>query len=108
MPLDESYPGIQLTTARKAGDSLTVTALPPGAWQTYDIKVKAPEFDAAGKQTKGIVITVAFNGVKVQDAVEVKKVTGGAWGEPAKTGPVRLQFHGDPVRFRNIWLVEKK
>ena len=83
-------------------------ALPPGVWQTYDIDVKAPEFDAAGKQTKGIVITVLFNGVKVQDAVEVKKVSGGAWGEPAKTGPVRLQFHGNAVRFRNIWLVEEK
>ncbi len=83
-------------------------ALPPGAWQTYDIDVKAPEFDAAGKQTKGIVVTVLFNGVKVQDAVEVKNVSGGAWGAPAKTGPLRLQFHGNAVRFRNIWLVEEK
>ncbi len=81
--------------------------LPPGVWQTYDVDVKAPEFDAAGKQTKGIIITVLFNGVKVQDAVETKTVTGGAWGKPAKTGPVRLQYHGDPVRFRNIWLEEK-
>ena len=82
-------------------------ALPPGVWQTYDVDVKAPEFDAAGKQTKGIVISVLFNGVKVQDAVETKTVTGGAWGKPAKAGPVRLQYHGDPVRFRNIWLEEK-
>ncbi len=66
------------------------------------------EFDAAGKQTKGIVVTVLFNGVKVQDAVEVKNVSGGAWGAPAKTGPLRLQFHGNAVRFRNIWLVEEK
>ena len=45
------------------------------------------------------------NGVKVHDAVEVTKVTGGAWGQPAKTGPVRLQDHGNPTRFRNIWIV---
>ena len=55
-----------------------------------------------------MVITLLFNGVKVHDAVEVKTVTGGAWGKPAKTGPLRLQFHGDPVRFRNIWIVEEK
>ena len=83
-------------------------ALPPGVWQTYDIDFKAPEIDAAGKQTKGMVVTVIFNGVKVQDAVEVKHVSGGNWGEPAKTGPVRLQFHYNAVRFRNIWLVEEK
>ena len=82
--------------------------LPPGVWQTYDVTVKAPKFNAAGKQTKGIVITLFFNGVKVQDAVETKGVTGGAWGKPAPTGPLRLQFHGNPVRFRNIWLVEEK
>ena len=83
-------------------------ALPPGTWQTYDLDVEAPQFDAAGRQIKGMVITLLFNGVKVHDAVEVKTVTGGAWGKPAKTGPLRLQFHGDPVRFRNIWIVEEK
>ena len=39
--------------------------LPPGQWQTYDIDFKAPQFDADGKQTKGAVITVLDNGVKV-------------------------------------------
>ncbi|MGD0900846.1 MAG: DUF1080 domain-containing protein [Thermoguttaceae bacterium] len=82
-------------------------SLPPGQWQTYDIEFRAPEFDAADNQTKGAVITVVYNGVKIQDAVEVKGVTGGAWGKPAKTGPIRLQDHGNPMRFRNIWIVEK-
>ena len=65
----------------------------------------APRFDASGQQVKGAIITVLHNGVKVHDAVEVTKVTGGAWGQPAKTGPVRLQDHGNPTRFRNIWIV---
>jgi hypothetical protein len=91
--------------SQKAADQNV--SLPPGQWQTYDIDFKAPEFDAAGKQTKGAIITVVHNGVKVQDAVETKSTTGGANGAPAKTGAVRLQDHGgDPVRFRNIWLVE--
>ena len=67
-----------------------------------------PEFDAAGKQTKGALITVVWNGVKVLDAVETTKVCGGNWGPPGKTGPLRLQYHGNAVRFRNIWLVEEK
>ena len=79
--------------------------MPPGQWQTYDIDFTAPRFDASGKQVKGAIITVLHNGVKVHDAVEVKNVTGGAWGAPAKTGPVRLQDHGNPTRFRNIWIV---
>ncbi|MGA2259645.1 MAG: DUF1080 domain-containing protein, partial [Thermoguttaceae bacterium] len=57
-------------------------ALPPGQWQTYDIDFRAPEFNAAGKQTKGALITVVWNGVKVLDAVETKKVCGGNWGPP--------------------------
>ena len=82
--------------------------LPPGQWQTYDIDFRAPEFDAVGKQTKGALITVVWNGVKVLDAVETTKVCGGNWGPPGKTGPLRLQYHGNAVRFRNIWLVEEK
>jgi hypothetical protein len=84
------------------------SSLPPGQWQTYDVDFKAPQFDAAGKQTTGAVITILHNGVKVIDAFETKNVTGGASGAPAKTGPVRLQDHGNPMRFRNIWLVEEQ
>ncbi len=80
-------------------------SLPPGQWQTYDIDFTAPQFDDSGKQVKGAVITVLHNGVKIHDVVEVKKVTGGAWGAPGKTGPIRLQDHGNPTRFRNIWIV---
>jgi hypothetical protein len=83
------------------------SSLPPGQWQTYDIDFKAPQFGADGKQTRGALITVVQNGVKIQDAVETKNVTGGAWGNPAKTGPLRLQFHSNPMRFRNIWVVEE-
>ena len=84
-------------------------SLPPGQWQTFDVDLKAPRFDPVdGQQIKGATITVLLNGVKVQDAVEIMHVCSGALGLPGKTGALRLQDHNDPVRFRNIWLVEEK
>jgi hypothetical protein len=84
-------------------------ALPPGQWQTFDINFKAPQFDKANDaQVRGAIITVLMNGVKIHDAMAIGHVSGGAIGLPNKTGPLRLQDHGDPVRFRNMWLVEEK
>ena len=93
---------------QKAADVRTSRCRPASGRPTTSI-FKAPEFDAAGKQTKGAVITVVHNGVKVSGRGRDDEASrGGAWGPPAKTGPLRLQFHGNPVRFRNIWLVEEK
>ncbi len=84
-------------------------SLPPGRWQTYDIEFKAPRFDkTSGEQTRGALITVLLNGVKIQNAPEVVTGTSGDLGYPDKTGPIRLQDNADPVQFRNIWLVEEK
>lgn len=84
----------------------------PGEWQTYDIVFTAPRFDASGKlQTPGY-LTVLHNGVLIQNHSEIQGTT--AWHKPAEYAahppklPLGLQFHGNPVRFRNIWLVEKK
>ena len=82
---------------------------PPLQWQTYDIDYTAPRFDADGKKTKGAVITVKHNGVLVQDHFEVKGATRAApVKEGPEPGPIYLQDHGNPVMYRNIWLVEKK
>ncbi len=84
-------------------------ALPPGQWQTYDIDFQAPKIDAAGQQTRGAIISVLWNGVQIHKAVEVTRVTGGSMTRtPVAGGPIRLQYHGNPARFRNIWLVEAK
>jgi hypothetical protein len=93
----------------------------PGDWQVFDIRYRAPRRDEAGKITEKGVVTVWFNGRKVQD--------GTTFGEPrsvfhpfrhgttpylekirdrqraTSTGPVFLQDHGNPVQFRNVWVV---
>lgn len=82
---------------------------PPMSWQTYDIDFTAAQFDASGKKTRNARMTVRHNGIVVQDNVEVNHATTAA---PVKEGLeasyLHLQDHGHPVRYRNIWLVEKK
>jgi hypothetical protein len=80
--------------------------LPPGAWQTYDITFRGPVME--GKEVKKHPrITVVHNGVTVHDDVEIPHATGvaRARGDVAE-GPIMLQNHDSPARFRNIWLVE--
>lgn len=77
----------------------------PGEWQTYDIIFRAPKKDSSGKVLAGS-FTVIHNGVLVQDHVPVqgKATTAAEFKGDSPTGPLILQDHGNPVRFRNIWL----
>ena len=84
----------------------TNMCLPPLSWQTYDIELTAAAFDAAGKKTRNARLTVRHNGVLVHDDVEVGQKTGAGKPEGALALPTKLQNHGNPVRFRNIWLVD--
>lgn len=80
----------------------------PTVWQTYDIEFTAPVFKDGKKAEPGRV-TVLHNGVKIHDNVELTKdnTTAGLGGDPATPGPIMLQDHGNPVQFRNIWVVKK-
>jgi hypothetical protein len=93
----------------------------PGEWQVFDIRYRAPRRDGSGKVTENGTVTVWFNGKKVQDHA--------AFGEPKSpfhpfrygttpylervrdrqkktmTGPLFLQDHGNPVKFRNVWVL---
>ncbi len=82
--------------------------LPPLSWQTYDIDFQAPRYDATGKKTAHARVTVLHNGVKIHDDFEIGGTTGGGRKEEDAPGPIRLQQHGNPVVFRNIWVVEPK
>lgn len=81
---------------------------PPLSWQTYDIDFTAAKFDSAGNKTENARMTVLHNGVKIYDDIELPSHTpGGAPQEAPGVGPLKLQDHGNPVVFRNIWVVEK-
>ncbi|MGL5094454.1 MAG: 3-keto-disaccharide hydrolase, partial [Planctomycetia bacterium] len=82
---------------------------PPLRWQTYDVDYTAALYDADGKKTKNARMTVRHNGVLVHDDVELPMGTRAhPTPEGPAPGPIYLQNHGDPVRYRNIWVVEKK
>jgi hypothetical protein len=86
-----------------------IASLPPLRWQTYDITFHAAKVED-GKVTKAGTITIVHNGIKILDNQELP----GAPSNPAggrgvvPTGPLKLQDHGNTVKFRNIWVVELK
>jgi hypothetical protein len=80
---------------------------PPLSWQTYDVDFTAARFDAEGKMSERPIITVRHNGVLIHDKVVLPEK--GNIGKPTPAGgPLHLQAHGSPVRYRNIWVVEKQ
>jgi len=81
---------------------------PPGEWQTYDVVFHRPRFDASGSVTRKARMTLLHNGILVQDDAELTGPTAHKQRPPyaahADELPLMLQDHGNPVRFRNIWL----
>ena len=81
---------------------------PPGQWQTYDIEFTAARFNADGSVASYPTMTVRLNGVLIHDEHVFESVTGGAVSDKVVAkAPIRLQDHGDPVQYRNFWVVEK-
>lgn len=81
--------------------------LPPLTWQTYDVEF-TNAVSVAGKKTRNARMTVKHNGVVIHDDLEIKGKTGGARRDPEGTpGVIKLQGHGNPMQFRNIWIQVK-
>ena len=88
-------------------DSKVNACFPPLSWQTYDI-----DFTNAvakeGKKSKNARITARLNGILIHDDFEIPRKTGGSRPDEEGTpGPIKLQGHGNPLQFRNIWILEK-
>lgn len=77
----------------------------PGQWQTYDIIFHTPKQLPDGKIQPGS-FTVLHNGVLIQDHIPVggQSTTAAPLNGIAEKGPLYLQDHGNPVRFRNVWI----
>lgn len=80
---------------------------PPMQWQTYDIDFTPAQFEGE-KRVKGARVTVRHNGIVIHDNVEFKGPTPGGQKEASTPGPFQFQDHGDPLVFRNVWVVETK
>ncbi len=80
----------------------------PGQWQSYDIIFEAPKFDADKRLVKPAYITVIHNGVllhnhqEIMGAMAYRKLATYSYHEPEM--PLEIQFHGNPVCYRNIWV----
>jgi hypothetical protein len=82
--------------------------LPPLTWQTYDVEFTAAKFDDQGKKVANAKVTLKFNGQTVYENFELPRLTPGGGDKEAPTGPLMLQDHGNPVHYRNIWIVPLK
>jgi hypothetical protein len=80
--------------------------LPPLAWQTYDIDFTAAKYEG-DKKVKNARVTIKHNGVVIHDDLELPNGTPGYKPEGPGNESLFLQNHGDPVAFRNIWVVKK-
>ena len=80
----------------------------PGEWQSYDIAFTAPQFTADGELEFPAIVTVIHNGVVIHHHRAFLGPT--KWKSLPKyeahppTGPLHLQYHNDPVQFRNLWV----
>lgn len=106
---NRTYSNGQAASIYKQYLPLVNACRPPGEWQTYDIIYMAPVFNEDGMKVRSGTLTVIQNGVLVQNNVEIKGTTpyiGLPKNPPHGKGPLRLQDHGNPVSYRNIWVRE--
>ena len=105
-----TYVNGQAASVYKQYPPLVNATRPPGEWNTYDIIFVAPRFDAAGQLVSPARITVFHNGVLTQLDVPLAGPT--QWRGLTRYDyhvprlPIKLQDHGDPVAYRNIWVRE--
>lgn len=95
------WSGLDAIEAVEAGVGL----IGPDEPRQYDSAFRATRFDVFGTKTVDATIMVLHNGVLIQDHAPVPKTTAAAMnGEGPEPGPLYLQDHGNPVRYRNVWM----
>ena len=104
---NETYADGQCAAIYGQHPPLVNASRPPGEWQTYDLVFRAPRFEG-GKLVSPATMTLLHNGVLVHDRAEILGTTVHQ-AEPryephGPVGPLRLQDHGNTVRYRNVWV----
>jgi hypothetical protein len=102
---NKTYPNGQCGAFYGHNAPLVNACRKPGSWQVYDIIFHAPKPLADGKVQAG-TFTVLHNGVLIQDHISVgaEATAAAPLSGLAEKGPLYLQDHGNPVRFRNVWI----
>jgi hypothetical protein len=104
-----TYPDGQATAVYGQTPPLVNASLPPGKWQTYDIVFNGPHFKDGKVETPAFV-TVFHNGVLTQNHTQLTGATPhrqvGTYTAHPEKGSISLQDHGNPMRFRNVWIRE--
>lgn len=81
---------------------------PPGEWQSYDIIFEAPRWNELGELTRKAAVTVIHNGVVLHHRKEFRSPVAhrelGEYRRYSSKGKINLQDHGNPIRYRNIWI----
>lgn len=93
---NDTYPDGQAAALYNKYPPLVNASRKPGEWQTYDIIIHVPRFDAQGQVTQPAKLTVLHNGVVVHHAIDTQG--------RAREWQIGLQDHGNPVRYRNMWV----
>jgi len=106
---NRTYSNGQAGSIYKQSMPLVNASRKPGEWQSYDVIYTSPKFNKDGMITHPAYITVLHNGVLVQNHTPIFGTTpyiGKPQYEVHGKGPIRLQDHGNPTSFRNIWIRE--
>ncbi len=105
-----TYPDGQAAAIYGQSPPLVNASRPPGEWQSFDIVFRRPRFRPDGALVTPAYLTVLHNGVLAQDHVALSGPTSHNQGPSYTTHPDKLplvlQDHGNPVRFRNVWIRE--
>lgn len=105
-----TYPEGQTGAVYKQVAPMANAMRKPGEWNTYDILWNCPRFNASSQLEEPAYVTVIHNGVVLLNHFALRGDT--PWARPPRyidigpKGPISLQDHGNPVRFRNIWVRE--